>query len=78
MTAKTIAHAEQFAVVVSADERSAVIVTAGAQGPPGKHGIDGASISQVANNRLVAKDDGLYVSDDLSPDPLAYYILSKN
>ena len=56
MTAKTIAHAEQFAVVanehvahpvahsepfvvvVSDDERCAVIVTAGAQGPMGPQG----------------------------------------
>lgn len=28
-------------------------------------------------NRLVQENDGLYVSDDLIPDPLAYYILSK-
>lgn len=96
MTAKTIAHAEQFAVldkehaahpvvhsepfavVVSDDERGAVIVTAGAQGPPGENGVDGASISKKENNRLTNERDGLYVSDDLNPDPLAYYILAKN
>ena len=79
MTAKTIAHAEQFAVVakehvahpvahsepfavvVSDDERCAVIVTAGAQGPPGKNGVDGASISATTDNQLTNKPDGLYV-----------------
>lgn len=99
MTAKTIAHAEQFAVldkehvahpvahsepfavVVSDDERGAVIVTAGAQGPAGrdgKDGIDGSSVSNKPKNRLTKEADGLYVSDDLLPDPLAYYILAKN
>ena len=55
-----------------------VIVTAAAQGPPGKDGVDGASVSNKPNNRLTKEADGLYVSDDLSPDPLAYYILAKN
>lgn len=79
MTAKTIAHAEQFAVVVSDGERGAVIVTAGAQGPPGKNGTgSGAAISKEKDNRLEQKPDGFYVRDDLVPDPLAYYILAKN
>lgn len=34
-------------------------------------------ISDEPLNRLVAKSDGFYVSDDLTPDPLAYYILAK-
>ena len=37
-----------------------------------------ASISKVADNRLERKPDGLYVRDQLDPDPLAYYILAKN
>ena len=36
------------------------------------------SISKVADNRLERNPDGLYVSNDLLPDPLAYYILAKN
>lgn len=58
-----------------------VIVTAGAQGPAGrdgKDGIDGSSVSNKPNNRLTKEADGLYVNDDLSPDPLAYYILAKS
>ena len=38
----------------------------------------GAHISSDAGNRAVAgSDGGLYVPDDLTPDPLAYYILAK-
>lgn len=61
MTAKTIAYAEPFAVVVSDDQAGAVIVTSGAQGPPGRNGIGGADISAEPDNQLTAKDDGLYV-----------------
>lgn len=58
-----------------------VIVTAGAQGPAGrngKNGTDGSSVSNKPKNRLTKEEDGLYVSNDLLPDPLAYYILAKN
>ena len=38
----------------------------------------GAHISSDAGNRAVAGSDGrLYVPDDLTPDPMAYYILAK-
>ena len=57
MTAKTIAHAERFAVVVSDGERGAVIVTAGAQGPAGK---SGAKVSATPGNQIEEKADGLY------------------
>ena len=37
-----------------------------------------AAIGADAGNRAVAgSDGGLYVPDDLTPDPLAYYILAK-
>ena len=68
-------------VIESPAAEPQVIVTAGAQGPAGrdgKDGIDGSSVSNKPKNRLTKEADGLYVSDDLSPDPLAYYILAKN
>lgn len=34
-------------------------------------------VSASAANRLERRPDGLYVHDDLTPDPLAYYILAK-
>ena len=58
-----------------------VIVTAGTQGPAGrdgKDGVDGSKVSNKPKNRLTKEEDGLYVSNDLLPDPLAYYILAKN
>lgn len=56
-----------------------LIETPVGQGPQGPRGPVGhaAKVSQAENNRLTRKDDGLYVSDDLKPDPLAYYILAK-
>lgn len=39
--------------------------------------IEKLQVSGEENNRLVSKPDGLYVANDLSPDPLAYYILAK-
>lgn len=50
-----------------------VIETPVAQGPPGP----GATISPDPDNRLTQRPNGLHVSDDLIPDPLAYYILAK-
>lgn len=50
----------------------------GEDGKDGKDGVDASSISEKPNNRLTKEPDGLYVFDDLAPDPLAYYIISKN
>lgn len=36
-----------------------------------------APISAAEKNRLERRPDGLYVRDDLTPSPLAYYILAK-
>lgn len=49
------------------------VVAAGLRGAPGKP----AEVSSDPNNRLERRNDGLYVSNDLTPDPLAYYILAK-
>lgn len=50
-----------------------VIETPVSQGPPGP----GAAISPDPDNRLTQRPNGLHVSNDLTPDPLAYYILAK-
>ena len=64
--------------------RAQVVTLVGVQGPPGPPGPPGAGaggaplISADADNRLTTGSDaGLYVRDDLVPDPLAYYILAK-
>lgn len=54
-----------------------IIVETCQQGLPGRDGSD-VKISTDPLNRLTkGTDDGLYVSNDLTPDPLAYYILAK-
>lgn len=59
MTVKTITHAEPFAVLVKDSDSATVIVTAGAQGPPGKSPASIASAEP--DNQLETKPDGLYV-----------------
>lgn len=63
--------------VLALDAGRRFLVLAGLQGPKGSDGLDGVQISQAPDNRLELKPDGLYVRDDLTPDPLAYYILAK-
>lgn len=62
-------------------EMPALIETAATQGLRGARGPMGpmgeVKVSDEDKNRLTRKQDGLYVSDDLKPDPLAYYILAK-
>jgi hypothetical protein len=65
-------------VVTPQGARSSVVVTRGIPGPPGPPSPDGAPISSDTGNRATAgTDGGVFVRDDLVPDPLAYYILSK-
>lgn len=73
----------EYAVGLEPDAET-VVVMAGEQGPPGPPGKsapgagDAPLISEDPDNRLTqGSDNGLYVRDDLTPDPLAYYILAK-
>jgi hypothetical protein len=81
--ALVIEAGSEYAVALEPDAET-VVVTAGEQGPPGPPGKnapgagDAPLISEDPDNRLTqGSDDGLYVRDDLIPDPLAYYILAK-
>lgn len=79
---KVVTTTEQLPVTVveSPAVETQVIETDCAQGPAGrdgKDGVDGSSVSNKPKNRLTKEADGLYVSNDLSPDPLAYYILAR-
>ena len=78
---------------VSQPQRTSAFVVRGVPGLPGPAGPQGvqgvpgpavpgtgggAGISADAGNRAIAgTDGGVYVRDDLVPDPLAYYILAK-
>ena len=72
-----VVHATSFVVVVEPAQLVAQVLVEGRQGLPGPPGVGAAQISQAPDNRLELKPDGLYVRDDLTPDPLAYYILAK-
>jgi hypothetical protein len=62
-------------VIVVQDCDYIIVVAPAAQGPAGTSGAD---ISSDSDNRLTTgTDGGLFVSDDLSPDPLNHYLLAK-
>ena len=67
--------------VIEHCERAQIVTIVGVQGPPGPPGAGAGGaplISADADNRITTGSDaGLYVRDDLVPDPLAYYILAK-
>lgn len=50
----------------------------GKVGTPSEFIASLANVSNEPNNRIKLLDDGLHVIDDLTPDPLAYYILSRS
>ena len=46
--------------IISTEVISEVVETAGAQGPPGKNGLDGMELSSLPDNQITKKPDGLY------------------
>lgn len=75
----SVIEAEPDSTLLAQECEPELIETPIAQGPPGPRGPTGhaAKVSEAENNRLIRKEDGLYVSDDLKPNPVAYYILAK-
>ena len=61
--ANVVTTTEQLPVTVieSPAVESQVIVTAGAQGPAGKNGLDGTDVSAEPDNQIKTNPDGLYV-----------------
>ena len=51
----------EYAVALESDAET-VVVMAGDQGPPGRDGVNGASISPDPGNQLTNKPNGLYVA----------------
>lgn len=71
---ETVIETEGAEVLLVASDVVLEVIESAPQGPPGPS----AYISSDANNRLSrGSDAGLFVQDDLVPNPLAYYILSK-
>ena len=77
MTAIAIRSSAGNSAVAVNERGSSAVAAAGLRGAPGKPGVGAAEVSSDPNNRLEQRNDGLYVSNDLTPDPLAYYILAK-
>ena len=61
-TPVVVAVAEAVALVVEPTRVAGVAIAAGGQGPPGRDGVDGASLSPDAGNQLESRPNGLYVA----------------
>jgi|GEM_PF-707888 len=79
-TEQVLVDGEPASELIETDPAT-VVETAAMQGPRGVQGPMGPEgevrVSEAERNRLQTKQDGLYVLDDLVPDPVAYYVLSK-
>ena len=77
MSTTVIEPACQLVTTVTHQGHSVGITVVGVPGPatPGT-GAGGIS-ADVGNRATAGSDGGVYVRDDLVPDPLAYYILAK-
>lgn len=68
--------------LISLQEPELQFTSLGEQGPPGPPGVGAEGVPVISadqDNRLTrGADAGLYVRDDLIPDPLAYYILARS
>lgn len=52
---------QPFVLVREPVAAPAVVVAAGTQGPPGRDGVDGATLSPDPNNQIQNRPNGLYV-----------------
>lgn len=52
---------QPFVLVREPVAAPAIVVAAGTQGPPGRNGVDGATISPDPNNQIQNRPSGLYV-----------------
>lgn len=52
---------QPFVLVLEPVAPPAIVVAAGTQGPPGRNGVDGATISPEADNQIQNRPNGLYV-----------------
>ena len=68
----------QLIVQPPAEIKLTLIVGQGPSGPPGKTALVGGISSDTGNSLTSGNDGGLYVPNDITADPLAYYILSKD
>lgn len=53
--------AQPFVLVVERQQVATVVTAAGGQGPPGRDGVDGATLSPDAGNQIENRPTGLFV-----------------
>lgn len=53
---------QPFALVLQPRAAPAVVVAGGRQGPPGRNGVDGATLSPDEGNQIENRPNGLYVA----------------
>lgn len=56
-----IVAGQPFVLVREPVAQPAIVVAAGTQGPPGRNGVDGATISPDPDNQIQNRPSGLYV-----------------
>lgn len=61
-TPAVVAVAEAVALVVEPTRVAGVAIAAGGQGPPGRNGVDGATLSPDPGNQIENRPNGLYVA----------------
>ncbi len=73
----TVQNSCELVTTIVQQGRSVSVTVVGVPGPA-TPGTGAGGISADPGNRATAgSDGGVYVRDDLVPDPLAYYILAK-
>ena len=77
MSTTAVQNSCELVTTIVQQGRSVSVTVVGVPGPatPGT-GAGGIS-ADVGNRATAGSDGGVYVRDDLVPDPLAYYILAK-
>ncbi|MBO2926022.1 hypothetical protein [Metapseudomonas otitidis] len=61
-TPSVVALAQPVAVLVEPTRVAGVAIAAGGQGPPGRNGVDGATLSPDPDNQIENRPNGLYVA----------------
>ena len=78
MSTTAIENSCELVTTIVQQGRSVSVTVVGVPGPAMPGVGSGAGISADPGNRATAgSDGGVFVRDDLVPDPLAYYILAK-
>ena len=73
----TVQNSCELVTTIVQQGRSVSVTVVGVPGPATPGTGAGGSSADAGNRAIAGTDGGVYVRDDLVPDPLAYYILAK-